>query len=77
MSHPNRANESKTIQRAIAVLETTQPTWVLERSGMAKVIADARRRYGLPAGSATLIGSQKTVGSGSRGVEESMSRSVV
>jgi hypothetical protein len=69
VSQSNRANGSKAIRRAIAVLETTQPGWVLERSGMAKVIADAKRRHGSPVGGATRRGRPTAAAAGSRALD--------
>lgn len=64
MHRSNKANESKAIQRAIVVLETTQPRWVLERSGMAQVIADAKARHGSPSASPTRHRRQATASIG-------------
>lgn len=48
MKLANSPNEAKVIRRAIELLESNEPTWVLERSGMAQLIAGARAHYGWP-----------------------------
>jgi hypothetical protein len=66
LNQSNKASQSKAIQRAIVVLETTQPRWVLERSGMATVIADAKRRHPSPVGSTPRRSGRTAVAASSR-----------